>query len=432
MKNGGTMRYFFIDLENVRNEGLEGVLSLNSDDVVLIYYSENAMNLSIPTMENLNNSKATKKFIKTNYIGKNAMDFQIVSLFGAMIERNRQGSYYIISQDNGFRSAVSFCESYFEDYNITCGVYPRIISAITDEMKRQQADNRSKNRQQKESSSDAVKASDKASDSSSTVKNQEREYNYIYVILEGLLNVKTIEMFAGKIDRAIGACKDRKELHEFFHNECGEDEGEALYRVTQSDFDALKKARAEEKPFEEKLPAEGTANAKTSSGRNRRKKKKSSKEAVNDIGKEGTSEPKSLGEADRKEERKAQEDRREAGGLKEDRREAVGIKEDRMQDPTTKIGEPTDNSDDGTEEADGMSQTPQAASKKRRRRSNNRKKTQPKEQQADGESAAAAEIPDTPVEPAEEKTEEKTEGSTGEKKPKKRRYYYRRPAGKKE
>ena len=129
------MRFFFIDLENVRSEGLEGVSSLSDSDMVFIYYSENAMNLSIPTLENLNNSRASKKFIKTNYIGKNAMDFQIVSLFGAMIERNRQGSYYIISQDNGFRSAVSFCESYFEDYGITCGVYPTIISAITAEMK---------------------------------------------------------------------------------------------------------------------------------------------------------------------------------------------------------------------------------------------------------------------------------------------------------
>ena len=130
------MKYFFIDLENVRSEGLEGVLSLAADDMVFIFYSENAMNLSIPALENLNNSKASKKFIKTNYIGKNAMDFQIVSLFGAMIERNKKGSYYIISQDNGFRSAVSFCESYFEGYGILCGVAPTIIAAITDEMKK--------------------------------------------------------------------------------------------------------------------------------------------------------------------------------------------------------------------------------------------------------------------------------------------------------
>ena len=124
------MRYFFIDLENVRNEGLEGVLSLTDQDMVYIFYSENAFSMAIPTLESITNSKCTSKFIKTNYIGKNAMDFQIVSLFGATIERSKEGSFYIISKDNGFRSAVSFCESFFSDYSIKCGVYPRIITAI--------------------------------------------------------------------------------------------------------------------------------------------------------------------------------------------------------------------------------------------------------------------------------------------------------------
>ena len=141
------MRYFFIDLENVRNEGLEGVLSLNEKDMVYIFYSENAFSMAIPTMESITNSKCSSKFIKTNYIGKNAMDFQIVSLYAAMIERCREGSFYIISKDNGFRSAVSFCESYFSEYPIKCGVYPRIISALAAQSRAQNSrpDNESEN-----------------------------------------------------------------------------------------------------------------------------------------------------------------------------------------------------------------------------------------------------------------------------------------------
>ena len=67
------MRYFFIDLENVRNEGLEGVLSLNEKDMVYIFYSENAFSMAIPTMESITNSRCSSKFIKTNYIGKKAI-----------------------------------------------------------------------------------------------------------------------------------------------------------------------------------------------------------------------------------------------------------------------------------------------------------------------------------------------------------------------
>lgn len=318
------MRFFFIDLENVRSEGLEGVSSLSDSDMVFIYYSENAMNLSIPTLENLNNSRASKKFIKTNYIGKNAMDFQIVSLFGAMIERNRQGSYYIISQDNGFRSAVSFCESYFEDYGITCGVYPTIISAITAEMKnslknapakkkpakqaaapqtpaakqaqpapspeeagepekaqeepaakkksRRRRRKSSQNRQ--ETAADAVneeiieeedpasadKAPEKEPEAAETAPEAQEEtqtadkLGYIYTILGSLLSQKTISLYAEAIDEAVAGCKNREELHTYFREHFGEDEGEALFKVTQGDFERMKQERPKKSPGHRRRP----------------------------------------------------------------------------------------------------------------------------------------------------------------------------------
>lgn len=329
------MRFFFIDLENVRSEGLEGVSSLSDSDMVFIYYSENAMNLSIPTLENLNNSRASKKFIKTNYIGKNAMDFQIVSLFGAMIERNRQGSYYIISQDNGFRSAVSFCESYFADYGITCGVYPTIISAITAEMKNSIKNAPAKNKSKKQASAQTQAApapkpapapepvpaapaavqeeeeekteaaprkksrrrrkkssQNKQEGASAQTVNEEipeeepevpeeapekepvtkepapeaqgetgtvDRLGYIYSILGSLLSQKTISLYAEAIDEAVAGCRNREELHTYFREHFGEDEGEALYKVTQGDFERMKQERP----------------AKKSSGRRRRPRRRS-------------------------------------------------------------------------------------------------------------------------------------------------------------
>ena len=248
------MRYFFIDLENVRSEGLEGVASLASDDMVFIYYSENAMNLSIPTLENLNNSKASKKFIKTNYIGKNAMDFQIVSLFGAMIERNKQGSYYIISQDNGFRSAVSFCESYFEDYHIICGVAPTIIAAITEDMKKtataQTPAPKKKHKAKKPANSQnenvqapQEKAQGEAQQPKKSEPQAQNAFRYIYDALGELLSEKTIDIYAAAIDEAIGGSQNKNDLHDFYKNRFGEDEGEALYKITQGDLEKLKQAR---------------------------------------------------------------------------------------------------------------------------------------------------------------------------------------------
>ena len=127
------MRNFFIDLENVRSYGLEGILLLKPEDKVYVFYSDNANTLTIPTIESLNESSAQVKYIKTNYIGANAMDFQIVTLLGASIEKERTGRFYIISHDNGFKSAVKFCEGYFTGYDIVTGVFANILLAINSE-----------------------------------------------------------------------------------------------------------------------------------------------------------------------------------------------------------------------------------------------------------------------------------------------------------
>ena len=127
------MRSFFIDLENVRSYGLEGILLLKPEDKVYVFYSDNANTLTIPTIESLNESSAQVKYIKTNYTGANAMDFQIVTLLGASIEKEREGQFYIISHDNGFRSAVKFCEGYFTGYDIVTGVFANILLAINSE-----------------------------------------------------------------------------------------------------------------------------------------------------------------------------------------------------------------------------------------------------------------------------------------------------------
>lgn len=385
------MRIFMIDLENVRSSGLEGVLSLDKNDTVFIFYSDNAYNLTIPTLESINNSKATVKYIKTNYLGANAMDFQIVSLYGAMIERYKNGYFYIISHDHGFRSAVSFCQAYFESYDIRVGVYDNILAAITAEVKelmgkkssekntkqqvqsddgsevtkkpskrsrskkkkseqiventeqiaeisasetsekadmnkyadtihndaknganvvkstvaanssvqkdivsensdqaepaqadapasgdaqpkkkrrRRRKSNKSVNPEQtadaasevgeeeddsaastQEASAPAPKKEQKQQQKSAnapqnspnTAKSAKSDYSYIYRILGELLSAKTIDVYAEGIHKAVIHSSNKDELHSYFKKKFGEDEGEALYRVVQSDFEEMKK-----------------------------------------------------------------------------------------------------------------------------------------------------------------------------------------------
>jgi hypothetical protein len=307
------MRFFFIDLENVRSNGLEGVLSLEADDQVLVFYSENANNLTIPTLENINNSKATVKFINTNFVGSNAMDFQIVSLLGAMIERHKQGFFSIISHDNGFKSALTFCERYFSDYPISVGKFDNIISAIAYDLKhpikgsaeggkgaikkkkkgnngasgqgerddkavitgrkeahaeataqsqpeaqQEQAEKADRGEAQEQAGATAEKkegrnrrrrrsnsgtsenAAAKARNTAETVS-AGPDMQYIYDYLKDMLSVKTIDVYASKIHEALLVANTKDELHKFFKNKCGEDEGEALFKLLHGDFENMKR-----------------------------------------------------------------------------------------------------------------------------------------------------------------------------------------------
>ncbi len=309
------MRFFFIDLENVRSNGLEGVLSLDAEDQVFIFYSENANNLTIPTLENINNSKATVKFINTNFVGSNAMDFQIVSLLGAMIERHKQGFFSIISHDNGFKSALTFCERYFTDYPISVGKFDNIISAIAYDLKHPVKGNNSGNapirkkkdpegtKKQKQHEDKAVitgrkdgheevqpaqkqplqkqqqnqepgrdpavdtdrqtaentpekkegrnrrrRRSSKANAEDANAKQSAAEpvsagpdMQYIYDYLKDMLSVKTIDVYAAKIHEALLVANSKEELHKFFKMKCGEDEGEALFKLLHGDFENMKR-----------------------------------------------------------------------------------------------------------------------------------------------------------------------------------------------
>ena len=164
------MRNFFIDLENVRSYGLEGILLLKPDDKVYVFYSDNANTLTIPTIESLNESSASVKYIKTNYIGANAMDFQIVTLLGASIEKEQKGSFYIISHDNEFKSAVKFCEGYFTGYDIVTGVFANILLAINSE-KGQPSEKKEQARNDREKRNN--KADNKAKTGNAGVKENE-------------------------------------------------------------------------------------------------------------------------------------------------------------------------------------------------------------------------------------------------------------------
>ena len=103
------MNYFLVDYENVKVAGFDGVVSLTENDVVVIFYSVNANNLTFELHQRINQSKADFQFQKVSVGEKNALDFQLCSYLGYLIrdtmtceDTEEKCNYYIVSNDRGY------------------------------------------------------------------------------------------------------------------------------------------------------------------------------------------------------------------------------------------------------------------------------------------------------------------------------------------
>ena len=84
------MGYYFVDYENVKIDGLNGINKLEPSDKVCIFYSEHADTLTFDLHKRLNESKATITFQKVEVGHKNALDFQLVTFLGYEIASKKE------------------------------------------------------------------------------------------------------------------------------------------------------------------------------------------------------------------------------------------------------------------------------------------------------------------------------------------------------
>lgn len=113
------MNYFLVDYENVKTHGLDGVDKLRPEDVVCIFYSENADSMTFGLHRRLNESRAQIIYQRVEVGTKNALDFQLSSYLGYIIcdNKDREASYFIVTKDQGFSSLVGYWKR--REVNIT-------------------------------------------------------------------------------------------------------------------------------------------------------------------------------------------------------------------------------------------------------------------------------------------------------------------------
>ena len=107
------MAAYLIDFENVKSDGIRGILSLTEKDTVVIFYSQNADSLTFEAMDMIFSTKACVRKFKIIHGGKNSLDFQLSTYLGYLIHEGTDRNFYIISNDKGFQHVIEFWKKIF-------------------------------------------------------------------------------------------------------------------------------------------------------------------------------------------------------------------------------------------------------------------------------------------------------------------------------
>lgn len=109
------MKYYLVDYENVKTDGLKDLTGVKAGDVVILFYSDQCKNITLDIMDRMVQRNIKFSFCKVTTGVKNALDFQLASHLGYLIGKDKEAKYYIVSNDKGYDC---LCE-YWSKHNIT-------------------------------------------------------------------------------------------------------------------------------------------------------------------------------------------------------------------------------------------------------------------------------------------------------------------------
>ncbi|MBO7690972.1 MAG: hypothetical protein J6T14_09115 [Clostridia bacterium] len=130
------MNTYLIDYENVKLAGLKGIENLQKEDVVFLFYSENANTLTFSMHRKINACKAQFNLTEVKTGKANALDFQLVTYLGYLIAMAPKNNYFVVSQDKGFKSACQFWQDRGLKVSLVSDLAGRDESKVEDQLSR--------------------------------------------------------------------------------------------------------------------------------------------------------------------------------------------------------------------------------------------------------------------------------------------------------
>jgi len=104
-------RIFLVDTENIGTRFIPGKENLGFQDKIILFKNENHTPF-VKILQGLNGCKASVETKEMANHSKNAMDFQICTCLGVLVNQYKTAAeYYIVSADRGYESSIEFVKN---------------------------------------------------------------------------------------------------------------------------------------------------------------------------------------------------------------------------------------------------------------------------------------------------------------------------------
>ena len=125
--------HYLIDYENVHEDGLTGLNTIEDDAVIHIFYSDRARKLDL---DSFREGQILQIEALKVPVGKQSLDMQLVSYMGYLMgrEKGEGNCYVIVSKDNGYLNSIPFWKQIMRD-GTTVEVRPQIRPKQVEEVK---------------------------------------------------------------------------------------------------------------------------------------------------------------------------------------------------------------------------------------------------------------------------------------------------------
>lgn len=100
-------KIYLVDTENVGCSWRHLLENVSTNDKLILFYTEKSPNLSYVDLAYIQ-TYCDRFTMEKCYVGKNALDFQLVSYMGYQMKSSPKTQFVIVSNDNGFDSVIQY------------------------------------------------------------------------------------------------------------------------------------------------------------------------------------------------------------------------------------------------------------------------------------------------------------------------------------